>query len=64
MRQLLGEHVSKVRIIAITGHVEPEYLERAKECGMDKVYAKPFPVCELGLLLQDLNFINEIPAHI
>lgn len=44
--------------------MEAEYLKKAEECGIDQVYAKPFPVGELALILQDLNFINEIPSHI
>ena len=48
MRELLEEQEQKVRVIAITGHLEPEYLERARLCGMDKVYAKPFSVYKLG----------------
>ena len=64
VRALLSCQVHKVKIIAITGHVEAEYLKKAQECGIDQVYAKPFPVGELALILHDLNFIKEIPSHI
>jgi len=36
------------RIIAITGHVENEYVEKAIQSGMDKVFSKPLPVSEFG----------------
>lgn len=35
LRELLGDHVQKVKIIAITGHVEAEYLKKAHECGIN-----------------------------
>ena len=57
VRELLDDKVQEVKIIAITGHVEAEYLKKAKDCGINQVYAKPFPVGELALILQDLNFI-------
>lgn len=64
VRELLSSQDKEILIIAITGHVEPEYLKKAKECGMNKVYAKPFPVGELAMILKDLNFIQEIPSNI
>ena len=36
------------RIIAITGHVEPDYILKAIEKGIDRVFPKPLPVLELG----------------
>ena len=36
------------RIVAITGHVENEYVEKALKSGMDKIYPKPLPVKEFG----------------
>ena len=36
------------KIIAITGHVENEYVQKAIKSGMDKVYQKPLPVQEFG----------------
>ena len=50
--------------MAVTGHVEEEYVKKAKDCGIDKVIPKPFPIGILGLILKDLNFINEIPPHL
>lgn len=32
------------KIIAITGHVENEYIDRAIESGMNKVFSKPFNI--------------------
>lgn len=37
-----------LRIVAVTGHVEPEYLEKAKSHGIDLVYPKPLPILMLG----------------
>lgn len=47
------------KIIAITGHVEPEYVQKALGSGMDKVYQKPLPLEEFGHLLQQMGYINE-----
>ena len=35
---------SQPKIIAVTGHIEQEYVRRALSSGMDKVYPKPFPI--------------------
>jgi len=32
------------RIIAITGHVEQEYIKKAEENGIDMVFPKPLPI--------------------
>ena len=52
------------KIVAITGHVENEYIQRAIKCGMDKVYPKPLPIKEFGKLLMDMRFISEVPDHL
>jgi CheY-like chemotaxis protein len=52
------------RIVAITGHVENEYVEKALKSGMDKVYPKPLPVKEFGQLLIAMKFIEEVPKHL
>ena len=52
------------RIIAITGHVEPDYIQKAYDKGMDRVFPKPLPVVELGVELMNLNFISEIPEKV
>jgi len=52
------------KIIAITGHVENEYVEKAIQCGMDKVYCKPLPIKEFGQLLMDMRFIESVPNHL
>ena len=49
------------RIIAVTGHVEEEYVMKAMDSGMDKVYPKPFPIKEFGKLLKRMKFIEQIP---
>ena len=52
------------KIIAITGHVEEEYVEKAMVCGMDKVYSKPLPLKEFGKLLMDMRFIESVPDNL
>ena len=54
----------ELTIIAITGHVEPEYIKKAKDCGVNEVYAKPITARDLGNILQQHGFIEEIPAHL
>jgi CheY-like chemotaxis protein len=36
------------KIIAITGHVENEYVNKAIQSGMDHVYQKPLPIEDFG----------------
>ena len=52
------------RIVAVTGHVENEYVQKANKSGMDKVYPKPFPIKEFGKLLMDMKFIEGVPEHL
>lgn len=46
------------KIVAVTGHVEEEYVMKAINSGMDKVYSKPLSIKEFGKLLMDMKFIN------
>ena len=36
------------KIVAITGHVENEYVLKAFKSGMDKVFPKPLPIKDFG----------------
>ena len=45
------------KIMAITGHVEDEYVQKAIQSGMDRVFSKPLPVSEFGQLLYDMKYI-------
>lgn len=54
IRQAGGNHL---KIVAITGHVEPEYILKASNHGIDQVFPKPIPILELGNILLDTNFI-------
>jgi CheY-like chemotaxis protein len=47
--------------VAITGHVENEYVQKAIDSGMDKVYPKPLPIKEFGQLLMQMNYIENVP---
>ena len=38
------EHKNQPKIIAVTGHVENEYMQRAMTSGMDKILKKPLHV--------------------
>ena len=52
------------RIVAITGHIENEYVQKAINSGMDKVYSKPFPIKEFGMLLMQMKYIQSVPEHL
>ena len=52
------------KIIAVTGHVENEYVQKAIQYGMDKVYPKPLPIKEFGSLLMSMKFIENVPQHL
>ena len=41
-----------LKIVAVTGHVEPEYISKAKKSGMDEVFGKPLT----ALLLAEILF--------
>ena len=45
------------QIVAITGHVEEEFILKAMDSGMNSVFSKPFPLKDFGKLIQRLNFI-------
>jgi CheY-like chemotaxis protein len=65
VRTMLKNHTRRsLCIIAVTGHVEKEYITKAENSGMDIVYPKPLPIVDLGLKLIDLNFIHELPPHL
>ena len=52
------------KIIAVTGHIENEYVDRALQSGMDKIFQKPLHVKEFGQLLMDMKYITTIPEHL
>ena len=52
------------KIIAITGHVEDEYVQKAYKSGMDFVYPKPLPIQEFGQLLINMKLIQQVPDHL
>ena len=56
--------VHQPRIVAITGHVENEYVQKALSSGMDKVFPKPLPIAEFGQLLIEMKFIASVPEHL
>ena len=52
------------KIVAITGHVESEYVQKAFKSGMDKVYPKPLPIKDFGQLLINMKLIEKVPEHL
>ena len=65
VRKILKDYNRKpLYIIAVTGHVEKEYITKAEKSGMDIVYPKPLPINDLGMKLIDLNFIHKLPSHL
>ena len=64
IRYLLREQDERIKIVAVTGHVEAEYLKKAEDCGMDMVIPKPFPIGLLGQILKEFGFIAELPSHL
>ena len=54
----------QAKIIAITGHVEDEYVQKAYKSGMDFVYPKPLPIKEFGQLLINMKFIHRVPDNL
>jgi CheY-like chemotaxis protein len=59
VRTILKHYNSRnIYIIAVTGHVEKEYMIKAEKSGMDIVYPKPLPIVDLGLKLIEMNFIH------
>ena len=63
-REIGIERNKQPKIIAVTGHVENEYIAKAIESGMDKVFSKPLNCRDFGLLLLEMGFIDEMPQHL
>lgn len=57
-------HDNQPKIIAITGHIENEYVDRALASGMDKIFQKPLHIKEFGQLALDMRYITSIPPHL
>jgi len=58
------DRLKQPKVIAITGHVENEYVKKAMASGMDKVYQKPLPIGEFGQLLMKMKFIDKVPSNL
>ena len=58
IRSLLAAHESSLKIIAVTGHVESEYVQKALDHGMDLVWPKPLQVSSLAQILHEYKFIE------
>ena len=64
VRRITENDNVNLKIVIVTGHVEQQYFDEAYQHGIDKVYVKPMPVVELGRLLKEMNFIENIPKHL
>ena len=64
IRRLLSniEAAPTLRIVALTGHVELEYVKKAMDHGFDRVLAKPLNIKDIAEELLGLRLIDEIPA--
>ena len=51
------ESVEMIRIVAITGHVEEEYVNKARNHGIDEVLSKPVDLMVLTRILHSLGLI-------
>lgn len=45
----------------MTGHVEDEFVQRAKSSGMERVFSKPVNLDDFGKLLMDCNLLTQLP---
>ena len=52
------------QILALTGHTEQEYVEKAINSGMNKVLQKPISVIDFGQILIQMKYIKIIPDHL
>jgi CheY-like chemotaxis protein len=55
---------SQPKIVAVTGHIENEYIDRAIKSGMDKVFSKPLHIKDFGQLMLDMKYIASVPDHL
>ena len=48
-------------VYAVTGHVEQQYLQKAKQYGMNCVFSKPMSIQTLAKLMHRLNYLDAVP---
>ena len=58
---LMREHFNELGIeqpciIAVSGHIEQQYIQRALDAGMDKVIGKPARLPEVQSAIKDIRF--------
>ena len=58
------ERAHQPYIVALTGHTEKEYVQKALNSGMDKVYSKPLNCRDFARLLLQRNAIASIPQSL
>ena len=55
---------NKPKIVALTGHVEPNFKEKAFKSGMDLIYSKPIRVKEIAQLLWSCKYNIQLPIEL
>ena len=53
IRQLLEAHHVRFNIVAITGHTEPQYAQKARDHGINTVIGKPITALQLATVLAE-----------
>ena len=67
IRRLRGPETAEtghLMVVAVTGHCEAQYVQKAIEHGIDEVMGKPVSALKLGELLHRLGLIEAIPIAI
>ena len=60
---LYEQNIPQPIILAVTGHTETKYVDKAINCGMNKVLSKPIPTDILKKIVVELNFkIKQEPS--
>jgi len=50
----------KPRIVAVTGHVEPSYQEKAIRSGMEQIYSKPIKAETIATILLESGYEGRV----
>ena len=57
---ILSKQILQPIICAVTGHIEPKYVKKCYESGMNAVFSKPVDRKLIEALSQKLNYLNYI----
>ena len=59
-RRIDSAATNSLVIIAVTGHSEPEYINKAFDNGIDELMPKPMTAVQLGRILVRYNYLRSI----